>query len=44
MRRIKRIALWTLGVLAALLLLASIAGVLIVRSDRFHQYIQRTIV
>ena len=36
MRRFKRIVLWTLAVLAALLVLASIAGVLIVRSDRFH--------
>ena len=44
MRRFRRIALWTLAVLAALLVLASIAGVLIVRSDRFHQYIQRRIV
>ena len=40
----RRIALWTLAALAALVLLASVAGVLIVRSDRFHQYIQRTIV
>ena len=44
MRRFKRIVLWTLAALAALLVLASIAGVLIVRSDRFHQYIQRRIV
>ena len=44
MKKFRRIALWTLGVLAALLVLASIAGVLIVRSDRFHQYIQRRIV
>jgi len=40
----KRIALWTLAGLAAVLLLAGVAGVLIVRSDRFHQYIQRRIV
>ena len=44
MRRIIRIALWTLAALAALLFLAGVAGVLIVRSDRFHQYIQRRIV
>ena len=44
MRKFRRIALWTLGVLAALVVLATIAGVLIVRSDRFHQYIQRRIV
>jgi translocation and assembly module TamB len=44
MRKMKRIVLWTLAALAALMFLASIAGVLIVRSDRFHQYIQRTVV
>lgn len=44
MRRLKRIVLWTLAALAALLILAGIAGVLVVRSDRFHQYIQRRIV
>ena len=44
MRKFRRIALWTLGVLAAMVVLATIAGVLIVRSDRFHQYIQRRIV
>lgn len=44
MKRMKRIALWTLAGLAALVLLATVAGVLIVRSDRFHQYIQQTIV
>ena len=44
MRKFRRIALWTLGVLAALVVLASIAGVLIVRSDRFHQYVHRRIV
>src|SRR5205085_3963058 len=44
MRRFKRIALWTLAVLAGLLIVASITGVLIVRSDRFHQYVQRRIV
>ena len=44
MRRIRRIALWTLAGLAVLLLLAGIAGVLVVRSDRFHQYIRRTII
>ncbi|HEY2842839.1 MAG TPA: hypothetical protein VGJ09_04285, partial [Bryobacteraceae bacterium] len=44
MRRIWRIALWILATLGVLLLLASIAGVLIVRSDRFHQYVQRRIV
>ena len=44
MRKLRRIALWTLAGLAALLLLAAVAGVLIVRSDRFHQYIQRRIV
>ena len=44
MRKLRRIALWTFGVLAALLLLAAVAGVLIVRSDRFHQYVQRRIV
>jgi translocation and assembly module TamB len=44
MRKFRRIALWTLGILAALVVLASIAGVLVVRSDRFHQYIQRRIV
>ena len=44
MRKFRRIALWTLGALAALVVLASIAGVLIVRSDRFHQYIHRRIV
>ena len=44
MRKLGRIVLWTLAGLAALLLLASIAGVLVVRSDRFHQYVQRRIV
>ena len=44
MRKLKRIALWTLAGLAALLLLAAVAGVLIVRSDRFHQYVQRRFV
>ncbi len=44
MKKFRRIALWTLGVLAALVVLASVAGVLVVRSDRFHQYIQRCIV
>jgi len=44
MRRLRRIVLWTLAGLAALLLLATLAGVLIVRSDRFHRYIQRSIV
>jgi translocation and assembly module TamB len=44
MRRLRRILLWTLAGLAALLLLATVAGVLIVRSDRFHQYIQRRFV
>src|ERR1051326_2772745 len=44
MKRFRRIALWTLGSLAVLLLLASVAGVLIVRSDRFHQYVQWRIV
>jgi len=44
MRKFRRIALWTLAVLATVVVLASIAGVLIVRSDRFHQYIQRRIV
>src|ERR1041385_6858071 len=44
MRRFRRIALWTMGILAGLAILASIAGVLIVRSDRFHQYVQRRIV
>jgi translocation and assembly module TamB len=43
-RKLRRIVLWTLAVLSALVVLASIAGVLIVRSDRFHQYIQRRIV
>jgi len=41
MRRFRRILLWMLAGLAALLLLATVTGVLIVRSDRFHQYIQR---
>jgi translocation and assembly module TamB len=44
MRKFRRIALWTLAALAAVLVLAGIAGVLIVRSDRFHQYVQRRIV
>ncbi|MCU1334726.1 MAG: translocation/assembly module TamB [Bryobacterales bacterium] len=44
MKRLTRIALWTLASLTALLLLTTVAGVLIVRSDRFHQYIQRRIV
>ena len=44
MKRLWRIALWTLAGLAVLLLLAGVAGVLIVRSDRFHQYVQRRIV
>ena len=44
MRKLRRIALWTLAGLAALLLLAAVAGVLIVRSDRFHQYVQRRII
>ena len=44
MKKFGRIALWTLGVLAALVVLAGIAGVLIVRSARFHQYVQRRIV
>lgn len=44
MKKFRRIALWALAGLAGLLLLAAIAGVIIVRSDRFHQYIQRRIV
>src|SRR5512135_2286251 len=44
MRRLRRIALWTLAGLAAVLLVGAVAGVLIVRSDRFHQYIQRRII
>jgi uncharacterized protein YhdP len=44
MKKLRRIVLWTLAGLAALVLVAAIAGVLIVRSDRFHQYIQRRIV
>jgi translocation and assembly module TamB len=44
MRRLRRIALWTLAGLTALMLLATLAGVLVVRSDRFHQYIQRRII
>ena len=44
MRRWKKIALWTLAALAALLVLTTIAGIFIVRSDRFHQYVQRRIV
>jgi translocation and assembly module TamB len=44
MRRLRKIVLWMLAALATLVLLAAVAGVLIVRSDRFHQYIQRRIV
>ena len=44
MKKFRRIAFWTVGVLAALVLLTAIAGVFVVRSDRFHQYIQRRIV
>lgn len=44
MRKFRRIIFWTLAGLFALLLLAGIAGVLVVRSDRFHQYVQRRIV
>jgi translocation and assembly module TamB len=44
MKRIRLIVLWTLAVLAGLMVLATIAGLLIVRSDRFHQYVQRRIV
>jgi translocation and assembly module TamB len=44
MKMFRRIALWTLAGLAALVLLAAMAGLLVVRSDRFHQYIQRRIV
>jgi len=44
MKRVIRIALWALATLAVLAVLVSIAGVLIVRSDRFHQYVQRRIV
>lgn len=44
MRKLRRIVLWTLAGLAALLVLATIAGVIVVRSDRFYQYIRRSIV
>jgi translocation and assembly module TamB len=44
MRKLRRILLWTLAALAVVLALAFITGVLIVRSDRFHQYVQRRIV
>ena len=44
MQKLRRIALWTLAGLAALLILAALAGIVIVRSDRFHQYIQRRII
>src|SRR6185369_16891987 len=44
MRRLRKIVLWMLAALATLVLLAAVAGVLIVRSGRFHQYIQRRIV
>ena len=44
MKKFRRIALWTLAGLATLVFLAAVAGVLVVRSDRFHQYIQRRIV
>jgi translocation and assembly module TamB len=44
MRKLRRILLWTLAVLAGLVLLATVAGVFVVRSGRFHQYIQRRII
>ena len=44
MRKLKRIVLWTLTAIVVLLALATVAGVIIIRSDRFHQYIQRNIV
>ncbi len=44
MRRLGRILLRLLLALAVLLVLAVVTGVLIVRSDRFHEYIRRTIV
>lgn len=40
----KRIAFWTAAALVTLMLLATIAGIFVVRSDRFHQYVQRRIV
>ena len=44
MTRFRRIVLWTLAVLASLLILATIAGILVVRSDRFHQYVRQRII
>ncbi len=44
MRKLRRIVLWTLAAVAALLVLATVAGVIVVRSDRFYQYIRRSIV
>ena len=45
MRRLGRILLRVLlGLKLVLLVLACVAGVLILRSDRFHEYIRRTIV
>jgi translocation and assembly module TamB len=43
-RRLGRIVLRVLLALAILLVLAGVTGVLIIRSDRFHEYIRRTIV
>ncbi|HEV8412503.1 MAG TPA: translocation/assembly module TamB domain-containing protein [Bryobacteraceae bacterium] len=44
MRKLKRIVLWTSAALAALLIMATVVGVLVVRSDRFYQYIRQRIV
>jgi len=44
MKRLRRIALWTLAALVFLAGLAVVVGLLIVRSERFHQYIQRRII
>ncbi len=44
MRRLGRIVLRLLAVVAVLLVLAGVAGLLVVRSARFHDYIRRTII
>src|SRR5579862_5541530 len=44
MNRLKRVVLWTAAALLVLLVLGTIAGVLVLRSDRFRVYVQHRIV